>query len=622
MQGLPSGRALRARSREPFPDPAGAVVANAPIEAKNTSTGTVYKAQTSGTGNFTIAQMPVGVYEISVSAPGFKKAVRTGVEVASLTTFRVDFTLQIGATTESVTITAEAPLLKTESGELSHNVTTDTLNSIPILTIGSDGAGVRNPLASIQLIPGASFSSDAVLRVNGMPSSSQSVRVEGMDATNGFWKQQNSGNQTGVDAIQEISIQTSNFAAEYGQAGGGYINYTMKSGTNQFHGTAYEYLVNDALNAGTYNTNAGLTNSLRDGQLVRNSLRRNDFGGTFGGPIKIPKVYDGTNKSFFFFSYEQYIQKTFTANGVASVPTAAYQQGNFTGALNPQLTLGGVAQVDALGNPLIGNQPYDPRSQTTLGGQVVRNPFVNNTIPATQLDPTALKIQALLPQATNPTALINNYNIPGYYNFTHTELPTLKLDQNLSSSKKISFFYSANREYSPSANGFTQGFSAAEPTNSLSQTTRINYDQTITPTLLLHVGAGLLQTTLYTVPTSSYDNSQLFGTNQFYLPGVFPNIGGISDLSKGGNSIGLGVGFAALFQKDTGPSPPSLPASPGSRATIRSSSAAKRSLKACRSQTVRAPMGFSGLARRKRPIRLQRESRTRMARPGSDMPAS
>jgi hypothetical protein len=167
-----------------------------------------------------------------VTAPGFKKAVRAGVEVASLTTFRVDFTLEVGATSESVTVTSEATLLKTESGELSHNVSMDRMNSLPIFTLGSNGAGVRNPLAVISLLPGAQFASDLTLRINGMPSSSQSVRIEGQDATNGFWKQQNSTNQTGVDAIQEVSIQTSNFAAEFGQAGGGYINYTMKSGTN------------------------------------------------------------------------------------------------------------------------------------------------------------------------------------------------------------------------------------------------------------------------------------------------------------------------------------------------------------------------------------------------------
>ena len=185
-------------------DPAGAVVPNVPVEAKNAATGSVFHVAATGTGNYTISNLPVGTYEISVAAQGFKKAVRTGVEVSANNTFAVDFTLQVGATTESVTITEQTPLLKTESGEVSHNVTTDTLNNIPILTIGGFGAGVRNPLASLQLLPGASFSNEAVLRVNGMPSSSQSIRIEGQDATNGFWKEQNSGNQTGVDAIQEV----------------------------------------------------------------------------------------------------------------------------------------------------------------------------------------------------------------------------------------------------------------------------------------------------------------------------------------------------------------------------------------------------------------------------------
>src|SRR5262249_30179642 len=163
------------------------------------------------TGNYTLAELPLGTYDVSVAASGFKKSTRTGVTVTASTTFRVDFTLEVGTTTETVTITGEAPLLKTESGELSHNISVDDLNVLPILQMGAAAglAGVRNPLASLQLVPGASFAADAVLRVNGMPSSSQTVRIEGQDATNGLWKQQNQTNQTGVDAIQEVSIQTS-----------------------------------------------------------------------------------------------------------------------------------------------------------------------------------------------------------------------------------------------------------------------------------------------------------------------------------------------------------------------------------------------------------------------------
>jgi hypothetical protein len=532
-------------------DPTSAVIPNSPVEARNTGTGTIYKAATSGTGNYTISELPVGTYEVSVTAAGFKKAVRTGIEVLSSTTFRVDFALQIGAATESVTITAEAPLLKTESGELSHNVSVNTLDNLPILTIGSDAAGVRNPLASLSLLPGASFVSDNTLRINGMPSSSQSIRIEGQDATNGFWKEQNSTNQTGVDAIQEVAIQTSNFAAEFGQAGGGYINYTMRSGTNQYHGSGFDYLANEAFNAGTPFTDAGLTNSLRNGQHVRNRLRRQDFGGTFGGPVRIPKIYNGTDKTFFFVSYEQYIQNSLTTNGLNSVPTAAYRNGDFSAALNPQLTLGGVAQTDPLGAKLFGNQIFDPNTQQVVNGQVVRTPFPNNVIPVTRLDATALKVQALLPLATNPAALVNNYAVPAYTNFTHTEIPTLKLDHNLSPSQKVSVFYSANRVYSPAANGYTQVFSSVEPTNQLSQTTRVSYDQTISPRLLMHMGAGLVQTTLYNLP-ANFDQTSLFGSNTFYVP-QFPAFTGISDTTKGGNNITLGTGFGAIFQKDTKP---------------------------------------------------------------------
>src|SRR5215472_14962356 len=234
-------------------DPAGAVVANAPLQAKNAGTGFIYEAATSGAGNYTLSQLPVGTYEISVSAPGFKKAVRTGIEVSASNTFRVDFALEVGAASESVTVSAEAPLLKTESGELSQNVNYDRAQELPVINIGGNNGSlgnVRNPLAVVTLLPGAQFSNENTLRINGMPSSSQSIRVEGMDATNGFWRQLNQGVQTSTDAIQEVSVQTSNYSPEYGQAGGGYINYTMRSGTNQFHGMAYEYGQNDFMNAG------------------------------------------------------------------------------------------------------------------------------------------------------------------------------------------------------------------------------------------------------------------------------------------------------------------------------------------------------------------------------------
>ena len=145
-----------------------------------------------------------------------------------------------------------------------------------------------------------------------MPSSSQTIRIEGQDATSGMWREVNQTNQSGLDAIQEVSIQTSNFAAEYGQAGGGYINYTMKSGANHIHGSAYDYNVNEAYNAGTPYTNDGT------GAHIQNRQRRNDYGFTFGGPVYIPKVYDGRDKTFFFFTFEQFRETLSTSMALLS----------------------------------------------------------------------------------------------------------------------------------------------------------------------------------------------------------------------------------------------------------------------------------------------------------------
>ena len=293
-------------------DPAGAVVPNAAIEVKNSETGAVFAGGTSATGNYVIA-VPAGRYQLNVSVPGFKKFIRENLQVTVATDVRQDVTLEVGSASESVTVEAAAPLLKTESGELSHNVTATDADNLPVLftnpstAFANNGFGnIRDPLAVSQLIPGVVYAVDGGISVNGLPASTEAIRIEGQDATNGTWNQKTQINQSGMDAIQEVSIQTSNFAAEYGQAGGGYFNYTMKSGTNQLHGSSYLYWQNEGLNAGLPFTDASLTDSLKSGQHVRNDDRRFDFGGTLGGPVRIPKLYNGRDKTFFFFNFERF----------------------------------------------------------------------------------------------------------------------------------------------------------------------------------------------------------------------------------------------------------------------------------------------------------------------------
>src|SRR5262245_58320982 len=321
-------------------DASGAVIPGVTIEAKNAQTGAVYQAGSSETGNYTLAQLPAGTYEVSAALPGFKRFVRPGVIVSVATVLRIDIRLDVGATGESVTVEEASPLLKTESGEVSHNITYDQYNNMPVVTLGSgSGLGnVRNPLQGLAVLPGATLANENQLRINGMPSSTHSVRIEGQDATNGMYRQTNQNVQSSVDAIQEVAIQTSNYAAEYGQAGGGYFNYTMKSGTNQFHGAVFDYFVNEALHAGTPVTDRVTTgDTSRAGQHIRNRQRKNDYGFNIGGPIALGKLYDGHNKSFFFFNFEQFRETQFVSSGLATVPTLKMRNGDFSEILGPQL---------------------------------------------------------------------------------------------------------------------------------------------------------------------------------------------------------------------------------------------------------------------------------------------
>jgi hypothetical protein len=547
-------------------DPAGGVIAAAAIEVTNAATGVMYSGGSSATGNYTLAQLPAGTYNLSVVVPGFKRYVRPGIIVEVASTVRVDATLEVGAANESVTVQAEAPLLKTESGEVSYNVATTTLDELPILTLSGSlntqsnpsGLGnIRNPLAAVELLPGARFSTDYVMRINGMPSSSQSINLEGQDATNGFYQSRTQINQAGVEAIQEVAIQTSNFAAEYGKAGGGYFNYTMKSGTNQFHGSAYDYFVNEALNAGLPFTDAGAVNPSKEGQHVRNPIRQNDYGFTLGGPIKIPKIYNGHDKTFFFFNFEQFRQSTFTSNTQAIVPTVAQRKGDFSAALNPNVPCNG---PDPAGQMVCLNEVFDPGTQRTVNGATVRSPFANNVIPMTQIDPTAAIVQNLIPLPNTPGLV--NYTAPGYSNFRHTTIPSVKIDHNISSTMKLSGFYSATKTFSPQNNGFPQPFSTLQSENYLAQTIRVNLDDTLTPTFLLHFGAGLLHMSYpQNGPTYDQASNNLFpqgvpfpAKNFIYLSGMYSTLGG--GWSGGGGyptNTSTGYFFNAPSQYDIKP---------------------------------------------------------------------
>jgi hypothetical protein len=528
-------------------DSSGAVVPSVPVIAKNSGTGVVYQSAASDTGNYTISQLPAGDYEISVSAPGFKKYSHAGITVEVAQVLRVDVIVEVGAATESVTVTGAASLLNTETGDVRHDIRTETLDALPILGIGAGQAGssgIRNPNAMVNLIPGTFYIANSEVRVNGAPDNTQSFRIEGQDASNTGTPGVAAQTQPSVDAIQEIAIQTSNYAAEYGQAGGGVFNLTMKSGGNQFHGSGYEYFVNEALNA-----NQPFTGTPRP----RN--RRNDYGFTLGGPVWIPKVYNGHDKTFFFFNWEQYREALAINTQQETVPTTAYRNGDFSSAIPAN-----AAPIGTLypGGPnILQGEVFDPATSVTApNGTVYRSQFPNNAIPISRFDPIAVKIQNLFPAPMNG-GVVNNF-IPNIPTTRVTQIPSVKIDQTVGANGRLSFFWQRTQTTAPISATFGQIDGLPDPlatnlgTFQNAPLYRLNYDHTISPTLLLHLGAGY-RSNYFFVPTvneegnvPNYDAEKELGlkgglTNIFFPP--FQNLcqgGTVSSCAGQGGMMNFG----------------------------------------------------------------------------------
>lgn len=466
-------------------DSSGAVVPGAAVTATNKGSGAESKTETTPTGNYTIPALTAGTYSVTVEMKGFKKFVQDNVLIQVSITNRVDATLEVGAATETVTVTDEAATLKTESAEQSTVIETDRINDLPLNFGGGAGSSgnIRSPFAFNMLSPGVTGSGQDTSAVNGLPTGTFQVQVEGQDSTsNNDPNWTSTVSHESVDAIEEFSLQTSTFAAEYSQVGGGLYNFTTKSGSNQFHGTGYEYWTNEDLDAHRpYFTPTVPSTNPRS--------RKNDFGGTAGGPVWIPKIYKGKNKTFFFVSEEVFRNVTY-ANGSSflNLPTAAEQAGNFS---SPTLFPGQNLGTDPAGNAILNGAIYDPRTRTTLPstGQVVTMPFSGNIIPQSRFDPVAVKIQNLLPALANgnPTAnFLNNNPVPN-----NQQAITVKIDEILPDNSKLSFYINkltTNQLTSPDSLPFP--LSAVRVQAIYGTVPRLNYDKSIAPTLLLHVGAG------------------------------------------------------------------------------------------------------------------------------------
>jgi hypothetical protein len=532
-------------------DQAGAVIPGATVEARNTETGVVFPGVSTSAGNYTISQLPVGTYVITVKVQGFKTFTHTNLALAAAQVLSEDIALQVGNATEAVTVSAEATLLATQTGELTHNITLAQMDDLPLLGVGTTSAGttaIRNPFNVLLALPGLSSYAPGfgTINFNGQTTAA-SIRIEGQDATPHALGYQVMA-QPGVDAIQEVAFQTSNYAPEFGTTSSVLINFNMKSGTNQYHGSGYNYFVNEDLNAGN-----PFSVSPVSGTKFRPRNRRNDFGGTLGGPVTIPHVYNGKNRTFFFFNYEEYLETTLVTN-TDTVPAAAYLKGDFSaisangtcslcaGLGIPTAALGvPTVQLDPLGNKMFANEIYDPATRAVatsgaLTGQGYATPFPNNVIPSTRFDPVTVNFLNLF-QKLGVSA--QNSNLTGNYLGTvpsqrYSAIPSFKIDHNLSTKDKLSYYQQeTNLENQVSvgapfgADGLPLQIGQYRGSFITGYVERLNYDRTLTPTLLMHVGVGYYYTDFGDHAAFLNFDPASFGLTGFVQHRQFPSITGM-----------------------------------------------------------------------------------------------
>src|ERR1035437_5728228 len=468
-------------------DPTGAVVTGAKVTITNTAMGTQSSTVTSGTGSYTIPQVFAGDYSVTVAATGFTTVVRSGITVFVGQTATVDLKLEVGQGTATVTVTADAALLQTDSVQNNIEVSTKDMNELPFNVAGI--GSVRDPMSFAALVPGTIVGGWNDIHISGSPAATYRVFMDGLDDTSAVKGAISDENQPSVESLASQSLLVNNYSAEFGQSAGGIFTYTSKSGGNQLHGTAFTYLENEDLDAGQpFNYISSTSN-----QKITPVQRQLDFGGSLGGPVVIPHLYNGHGKTFFFFAYEEYYNKQTLNQGTITVPTLAYRNGDLSSLLGgPIVGSNGQPMVDCLGRQLINGAVYNPKSTSLCpDGSSVRNPFPNNNIGAPGTwDPVAQAVLPFIPKPSGATANALNNNSPNYQpNDKFQYLTSFKIDHQIGQAWHLAGYYIAEQSNKfNAANGITGKAAQTRWNTTPAPQVYLNLDYTATPRLVLHGG--------------------------------------------------------------------------------------------------------------------------------------
>lgn len=363
-------------------DSTGAVVSGAKITVTDVTRNTNFDTVSNDTGLYVMSQLPPSTYRVNASSPGFRTFVLDNLPLATQQHAKVDIKLEVGQLTEQVLVEARPQMIEGNTSTLGAVVDNKRVVDLPL--------NGRNIFTLTSLVPGVFQSRQTSgvddtfyghhFIVNGGQESTSDIMLDGVTATVAHNIPTISAISAipSVEGVQEFRIQTNAYSAEYGRSGGGLVTLVTKSGTNEFHGSVFEFLRNSAMDANNFFSN-------RTGAKLA-SFKQNQFGASFGGPILIPKLYNGKNRTFFFFNYEGQ-RKRQASLAQHTVPTDLQKQGDFSQTFN------------SAGQLVTIYDPFSTRPDPARPGSFIRDAFAGNRIPTNRLNPVALNLQKYYPGA-------------------------------------------------------------------------------------------------------------------------------------------------------------------------------------------------------------------------------
>ena len=467
------GQIDRGTIRGSVTDSSGAVVPDAKIQVIKIDTNSTLDLATNNDGFYSLPNLTVGNYRVVIQKPGFSTYQREPVEIQARAEIVVDAVLQPGGTTQTVTVTSEAPILDTAAINNSATMKQDTIQELPMIVVGTK----RDITGFLNNLPGTTQTNTFIPSVNAAPTGATEAFLDGAPASERIERGSFSENGPFLEQVGEVNVIQGAFNAEYGGFGNWFTTVTIKSGTNTLHGSVFDHLGNDKMNARSFF------------QPVRTPYRQNEGGFTLGGPVVIPHVYDGRNKTFFFGSLGLFYSRYGASNTIETIPTQGFLTGNFSGLVNAA-----GAQI-----PI-----FDPTTTQPDGkGSYVRTPFVGNMIPASRVTPAAMVVAQYMPAPSLPGD-INNYfsKAAATWPFYNTFVPLIKIDHSVSTKQKLQGSYTYQKRprviwSSGLTNAPAWGQKQVNPLDNVfdqqanSWKIRLNHDFIFTPTLLNHLTLSL-----------------------------------------------------------------------------------------------------------------------------------